>query len=168
MRKTTLILWVFILYIIQNIFYPILTISGIVPDLLLGFTVAYGALERKFRNISRVIIICAILSGIGTGRVFSVAMIMVGFAGIAAYLITGYLQFIPRIIRTQTVTAIFAFLMSCAEYFALFGTITYGFVINTAVWHTAYTTIFSIIIYLLIKKSTNTVDNKILLTQERE
>ena len=116
MKKLKLVLWIFVLYIIQNIFYPIISVTGIIPDLLLGFVVSYSALEHRFNKLSPVIIICAMLAGTGTGRVFPITVALTGFAGVASYIACGYMKFIPQIIRTQSVTLFFAFLMCVAEY----------------------------------------------------
>ena len=76
MNKIKLALWVFILYIIQNVFYPIMSISGLVPDFILGFTVAYSCIEPRFKKLSPVIIVCAVIAGTGTGRVFSIVTLL--------------------------------------------------------------------------------------------
>ena len=167
MRTYKLILWIFILYIIQNVFYPVLSLSGYVPELLMCFAVSYSSLERRFRRISPVIIICAILSGTGTGRVFSIAVLFVGLAGVAVYLAMPYMQFIPKTIRVGAMTAFFAFLMYCAEFFAVSGTLTYGFITNFAVWNTLYTVICVCVIYLILKKIMNTADKTLLIVSER-
>ena len=167
MRTYKLVLWIFILYVIQNVFYPVLSLSGYVPELLMCFTVSYASLERKFRRISPVIIICAILSGAGTGRVFSIAVLFIGLAGVAAYLAMSYMQFIPKIIRVGAVTAFFAFLMYCAEFFAVSGTLAYGFITNSAVWYTLYTVVWVCVIHLILRKTMNTADKTLLIVSER-
>ena len=167
MRTYKLVLWIFILYIIQNVFYPVLSLCGYVPELLMCFVVSYASLERRFRKVSPVIIICAILSGVGTGRVFSIAVLFIGLAGVAAYLAMSYMQFIPKIIRVGAVTAFFAFLMHCAEFFAVSETLTSDFITNTAVWYTLYTTIVVCVIYLILGKIMNIDDKTMLIISER-
>ena len=124
MKKLKLVLWIFVLYTIQNIFYPIISVTGIIPDLLLGFVVSYSALEHRFNKLSPVIIICAMLAGTGTGRVFPITVALTGFAGVASYIACGYMKFIPQIIRTQSVTLFFAFLVCVAEFFVSEKTVT--------------------------------------------
>ena len=167
MRTYKLVLWIFILYIIQTVFYPVLSLCGYVPELLMCFVVSYASLERRFRKVSPVIIICAILSGVGTGRVFSIAVLFIGLAGVAAYLAMSYMQFIPKIIRVGAVTAFFAFLMHCAEFFAVSETLTSDFITNTAVWYTLYTTIVVCVIYLILGKIMNIDDKTMLIISER-
>lgn len=166
MGTLKLAVWIGVLYIIQNNLYPILTISGIVPDLLFGFALSYSAIEPKFRKVSPVVLICAVLGGTGTGRIFPVTVLMTGIGGMVSYHLSEYLRFIPQIIRTHLVVAIFAFLMCSCEYFATAGTVTYEFLIHTAIWYTLYTTAVSVIIYLILKKIILNKDTKLLI-QER-
>lgn len=168
MKTLKLVLWIFVLYIIQNIFYPIISVTGFIPDFLLGFTVSYAAIEHRFSKISPVIIICAVLAGTGTGRVFPITVAFIGFAGVASYIICGYMRFIPRIIRTQSVTAVFAFLMYVAEFFVSGKTVTYGFIVNTALWCTLATVVASCVIYLILKRVMfKDTEKKLLVAQER-
>lgn len=168
MKTLKLVLWIFVLYMIQNIFYPIISVTGIIPDVLLGFAVSYAALEHRFGKLSPVIIICAVLAGTGTGRVFPIVTALVGFGGIASYIICGYMRFIPQFIRTQAVTAVFAFLMCIAEFFVSEKTVTYGFIINTALWYMLYTTAVSCVIYLILKRVMfKDTERKLLVAQER-
>ena len=168
MNKIKIVIWICILYIIQNVFYPIMSLSGITPELLLGFAVSYAAMERNYKKSSYVIIICALLSGTGIGRVFPISVIMTGAAGVCAYMVCDYLRFIPRIIRVQTVASVFVFIMCCCEYFAATKTVTYSFLTDTALWYTVYTTLASYVIYLILKKTMGGPDKKLLITQERD
>ena len=167
MSKIKIFIWIFLLYIIQSVFYPIMSLSGIIPELLLGFAVSYASLEKNIKKSSWVIIICALLSGTGIGRVFPVTVIAVGVAGVIVYVICDYMRFIPRIIRVQCVTAIFAFVTCCCEYFTSEKTLTYTFLANICLWYTLYTTLMSSIIYLILKRSTGEGDKKLLITYER-
>lgn len=168
MKNLKLVLWIFVLYIIQNIFYPIISVTGIIPDLLLGFIVSYSALEHRFTKLSPVITICAVVAGTGTGRVFPIVTLFLGLGGVASYVMTNYLRFIPQFIRAQAVTAVFSFIMCVAEFFASARTLTYGFIINTAIWQTVYTVAVSCVIYLILKRIIfKDTEKKILIAQER-
>ena len=167
MSKIKIAVWIFLLYIIQNVFYPIMSLSGIIPELLLGFAVSYASFERNIKKSSWVIIICALLSGTGIGRVFPITAIGVGVAGVIGYVIRDYIRFLPRIIRAMSVTAIFAFVMCCCEYFTSEKTLSYTFLANTCLWYTLYTTLTSGIIYLILKRSIGEGDKKLLITYER-
>ncbi len=168
MGKVKVALWIGVLFIVQDVFYPILSLSGIVPDLLLGFSVCYAALEQRIKKVSPVIVICAILCGAGTGRVFSVAVFITGIAGVMAYQLSDYVRFIPRALRVLLIVMVSAFLMSVSEYFVSAQTITYNFIANTALWHTAYTVATAFVIYLILKKTMLSDEKKILLIQERD
>lgn len=168
MKTLKLVLWIFVLYIIQNIFYPIISVTGIVPDLFLGFVVAYSAFEHRFNKLSSVIIICALVAGCGTGRVFPVVTLFVGLSGIAAYQLCSYLRFIPQFLRMLVLTAVFAFVMSITEFFALSRTITSEFITGTALWQTLYTVLVAGIIYFAVKKTIlKNKEKKLLIAQER-
>ncbi len=167
MRTLKLGIWIFVLYIIQNIFYPIMTVTGIVPDLLLGFAVSYSAIEPKLGKISRAVIICAVLCGTGTGRVFPITVLMTGITAIVSYLSRSYLRFIPQIIRTQAVAVLGMFLMCCFEYFVSAGTITAEFIQSTALWYTLYTVTASTVIYIILKKTMQDLTTRLLITDER-
>ncbi len=155
--------WIFVLYVIQNIFCPILTITGFVPDLLFGFALSYSALDLKFRRISYVTLICALLCGTGTGRIFSIAVLMTGVGAMLSYFSRDYFRFIPQIIRTEVIVAVFSFIMCCCEYFARTGTVSYTFLTNTASVYTVYTTVTSAVIYLILKKIIHNRDTKLLI-----
>ncbi len=168
MKKIRLVLWVFVLYIIQNVFYPIMSISGLVPDLILGFTVAYSCIEPRFKKLSPLIIICAIIAGTGTGRVFSIVTLFTGLAGIASYLMCSYMPFIPKILRVLLITLLGAYLAGVAECFVLTKALTYAFLAGPALWQAIYTAIVSCIIYLILNRSVNkNTQKKILIAQER-
>ena len=168
MNKRKLVLWVFVLYIIQNVFYPIMSISGLVPDLILGFTVAYSCIEPRFKKLSPVIIICAIIAGTGTGREFSIVTLFTGISGVASYLMCSYMPFIPKILRVLLITMLGAYLAGVAEYFVLTKTLTYAFLTAPALWQAIYTGVFSCIIYLILNRSVNkNTQKKILIAQER-
>lgn len=168
MNKIKLALWVFILYIIQNVFYPIMSISGLVPDFILGFTVAYSCIEPRFKKLSPVIIVCAVIAGTGTGRVFSIVTLLTGLAGVASYLVCSYMPFIPKILRTLVITILCSYLAGVTEYFVLTKTLAYAFLTGSALWQAIYTGVVSCIIYLILNRSVNkNTQKKILIAQER-
>lgn len=168
MKTLKLVLWIFILYIIQNVFCPIISITNIVPELLLSFAVSYAAVEHRFNRLSAVVIVCAVVSGTGTGRVFPIVTTLVGVGGMASYLFRGYLRFIPQFLRTQAVTAIFAFFICVAERFVFSHNFTSSFFVDIALWYTVYTVAVSSVIYLILSKTIlKDTNKKILIAQER-
>ena len=164
MRKLKLVLWIFVLYLLQNIILPILSGSAVVPELLLGFAVSYTVLECKFSNTSAVIVITSLLTATGTGRVFSLVSVLAGLAAITAYFIKDYVRFIPQFVRTQAVIAVFAFIMCISEYFIYSKTMSAGFILNTALPYTVYTIAASCVIYLILKRTMFKANDKKLLT----
>lgn len=164
MKKFKLVLWIFVLYLLQNIIFPILSGSAIVPEFLLGFAVSYTVLESKFSKASAVIIITSLLTATGTGRVFSLVSVLAGLAAVTVYIIKDYIRFIPQFVRTQTVIAVFAFIMCISEYFIYSKTMSVGFILNTALLYTVYTIAASCIIYLILKRTMFKANDKKLLT----
>ncbi len=164
MKNLKLVLCIFVLYLLQNIICPILFGSEFTPELLLGFAVSYTVLESKFSKASAVIIITSLLTATGTGRVFSLVAILAGLAAVTAYIIKDYIRFIPQFVRTQAVIAVFAFIMCISEYFIFSKAMSVGFVLNTAIRYTVYTTIASCIIYLILKRTMFKFNDKKLLT----
>lgn len=168
MNKFKIFLWIFSIYILQNVFCPIVTVTGVVPDLMLGFLTAYAALEERFNKLLPLILICAVIDATMTGRVFPITTAFVGLGGIASYIMRDYMRFIPKLVRTQAVTALSAFLMSCAEFFVVSNTITVEFLKNTAIWYTVYTVVASIIIYFILNRVMfKKTEKKLLIVQER-
>lgn len=168
MKALKLFLWIFVLYVLQNIVCPIVSVTQLVPDLLLGFIVSYSALEHRFDKLSPVIIITALVAATGTGRVFSIVMLFVGLAGIVSYIFTGYLRFIPHFVRAQLVTLVFSFIMCISEFFVCARTLTGAFIFGTALPCTLFTTVASCIIYLLVRYMIfKNTEKKLLIAQER-
>lgn len=166
MKKYKIIIWIFVLYICQNIIIPMFSRSGLVPDLVMGFAVSYASLDIAYKKISPVVIISAVVAAVGCGRVFPIAVIFVGFAAVAVYLSKNYLRFIPQFLRTLAVTSVFAFVMCVAENFAFGTAVTLEFVKNTAVWYTFLTAFGVCVIYPFVKRATaKNTDNSLLITE---
>ena len=164
MKISSLAIWVFILYIIQNTFCPIIGITNLNPELMLAFVATYAVFEHRFGRLSKVIIICAMLSATGVGRSFPIVTFLIGMGGIASYLSVNYLRFVPQIIRTLLVVAVFSFVLSVAETFVFKGQL----IIDTAIWYTVYTTAISLVMYIILKKVIlKEKEKKILIAQER-
>lgn len=161
MKTIKIVLWIFVLYIIQNVFYPIMSVSGIVPDLIVGFAVSYPIIEPRLRKASPIIIICAVIAGTGTGRIFPVVTLFCGFASTMSYLTNGQ-RSIPNTLRVALITVICVYLMSVTEYFVLFKEIKTGFLIGNALWHTLYSAVAASIIYIAVKTKNKKKDKNIL------
>lgn len=164
MKVLSIAIWIFVLYVIQTVFCPIIGITNIVPELLFCFAVSYAVFEHRFNRLSVVVIMCALISATGVGRSFPIVMLMAGVGGIVSYLSPSYMRFIPQILRTQAVTAFFAFLMCIAENFVFSGRL----LLFNALWHTVYTTIVSCVMYLILKAvMLKKKEKKLLIAQER-
>lgn len=169
MGKIATAIWIFALYIIQNVFLHIVSINGSLPDLLLAFLVVYAFMKRRFTTVAYVTIICAILNGAGTGRVFPVVTMLTGFAGMVSYTACGYMRFIPEIVRIQAVGLIMAFIIAVCEFFFTHHTLTGMAVLGYALPDAIYTVVAISIIYLIVKKTSfKNEDKQLLMIEERE
>ena len=149
--KTALV--IFALYIIQTVFGAAIAVRGITADLFLAFLIPYAFLERRFDRASSVIIICAVLAATVGGRVFAIAVLVIGMAGIATHLSADYLRFIPGIIRAEIICVIASLVMCIAEQYAVDLTIPVRAVINASILETVYTVFVSCVFWLLLKKT---------------
>lgn len=161
-------IWIFALYILENVFIHIVSISGALPDLLLAFLIVYAFMKRRFRVVMYVTIICALLSGAGTGRVFGLAAILTGAAGMISYSACGYLRFIPELVRMQTVGLVMAFIISVAEFFFTHHTLSAVSVISYALPNAIYTVVVIGLIYMIVKKTSFKNEDKELLMIEEQ
>jgi hypothetical protein len=100
-----------------------------------------------------VIIICAVLAATVGGRVFAIAVLVIGMAGIATHLSADYLRFIPGIIRAEIICVIASLVMCIAEQYAVDLTIPVRAVINASILETVYTVFVSFVFWLLLKKT---------------
>ncbi len=160
MRALKLALWIFFIYIIQNVFCAVISINGIVPDLFLAFVIPYAFFERRFKYTSRVIVICAILAGSGVGRIFPMTVVISGISGIGAYAFYSYFRFLPGIIRTQLITVSASFLMFCALLFLSDAAVSAGLIFSDVLPQVIYTTAVSCFVYWLLSRTMFKNDNE--------
>ncbi len=168
MGKIAAAIWVVILYILNSVFVQLISINGSVPDLLLAFLVVFCFMKRRFSAVSYMTIICALLNGAITGRVFLVATMVTGAAGMIAYNSSNYLRFIHEGVRIAGVSLGMAFIGEILEHFFTYHTLTASMVLNIALPDAIYTAVASWIIYLIVRKTSfKNEDKQLLMIEER-
>ncbi len=168
MGKVAATIWVVVLYILSTVFGSTISINGAVPDLLLAFLVIYAFMKRRFSAVSYMTIICALLNGSITGRVFFVTTMITGAAGVLAYNSSHYLRFIHEGIRIAGVGLAMTFIGEILEHFFSYHTLTAHWVLNNALPDAIYTAVVSWIIYLIVKKTSfKNEDKQLLMIEER-
>lgn len=147
MRTFKIIIWILLTYLIQNTFGTTFMLCGSAADLILDFLIIYSFYERKESKIFYVMLICAVLNAAGTGREFSVAVLLTGLAAPAAHKLYNYFRMIPGFVRIEIFAFISAFVMYCAE------NIFSGFadIIGVGIWHAVYTAAVCAVLYPFIR-----------------
>ena len=169
MRKTVLALWIFAIYIIQNVFGNVISVFGVVPDLFIAFTTVYAFMTRRFRPVAYVTVICAVLSGCGTGRVFAAVVLLTGVTGMISYTACAYMRFIPSVVRVQCVGFVMAFVLGCAEHFFMYHSLGFSAVLTGVLPHAVYTDIAVVIIYLILQQTAlQNEEKQILMIREKD
>lgn len=153
MKKLKIAVWIAVLYILQNIFGGITAINGGVADLLLGFGTAYAFCQRKFSAAMWVAVICAVLDGTGTGRVFPIVTAMCGAAGLIANGLRQRLRFIPGAVKVTCVAAAMSFAMLCMEVLTALGGVAATELFGIVAVPVLYTAVMACVIYLILSKT---------------
>ncbi len=168
MGKIAAAIWVVVLYILNSVFVQIISVNGHMPDLLLAFLVVFSFMKRRFSAVSYMTIICALLNGAITGRVFLVVAMVMGAAGMIAYNSSNYLRFIHEGVRIAGVTFCMAFIGEVFEHFFAYHSLIISAVVNNALPDAVYTAVVSWIIYLIVKKTSfKNEDKQLLMIEER-
>lgn len=152
MRTIKIIIWIFALFILQSVFGGVIGIRGCVPELLLCFTVCFAICDSS-RISAYVLIACGILSGSGVGRVFPIAVIVIGGAGLIACGMASRLRFIPVFVRALAIIALCAFVMCSAEYFTAYKAITFTVLVTRLLPFTLYTAAWGGIMYPTVRRT---------------
>lgn len=153
MKKSKIALWIFVLYVLQNIVFPMLCAPGYTPELMLCFAAVYAVCEDRYGKTPTIIIITALLTGCGTGRVFPIAVFFCGTCAAAVYAAKNYFRFIPCPVRMAAITTVFTYAMYISEYFAGAIPITAELLMTTILFRTIFTVAAEIIIYVPIKRA---------------
>ncbi len=151
MRTIKIIISILVLFILQSVFGGLISIKGCVPELLLCFTVCF-AVQDSGRASVYVLIACGILSGSCVGRVFPVAVLTIGAAGLIACGAASRLRFIPMAVRTVVIIAVCAPLMNAAEYFVAYKAMTLTVLVTRILPFTIYTAVCGGIMYPAVKQ----------------
>ncbi len=168
MGKIAAAIWVVVLFILNSVFVQIISINGFMPDLLLAFLVVYAFMKRRFAAVSYMTIICALLNGAITGRVFLVATMVTGVAGMIAYNSSNYLRFVHESIRIAGIAFAMSFVTEIFEYFFTYHTLMGGVILGNVLPDAIYTAVASGVIYLIIKKTSfKNEDKQLLMIEER-
>lgn len=168
MGKISAAIWVIVLYILNSVFVQVISINGSHADLLLAFLVVYAFMKRRFSAVSYMTIICALLNGTITGRIFLVVTMITGAAGMLAYNSSNYFRFIKAGVRIAGVSFGMSFICEIFEYFFTYHTLTGTAVLSYALPDAVYTAVVSWIIYLIVKKTSfKNEDKQLLMIEER-
>ena len=166
MGKIAAAIWVAVLFILNSVFVQVISINGSCADLLLAFLVVYAFMKRRFSAVSYMTIICALLNGAITGRVFLAVTMVTGAAGMIAYNSSNYLRFIHEGVRIAGVGFVMSFICEILEHFFAYHTLSATAVFGYALPDAIYTAIVSWIIYLIVKKTSFKNEDKQLLMSE--
>ncbi len=168
MGKISAAIWIIVLYILNSVFVQVISINGSCADLLLAFLVVYAFMKRRFSAVSYITIVCALLNGTITGRVFLVATMVTGAAGMIAYNSSNYLRFIHEGVRIAGVGFAMSFIAEILEYFFTYHTLSGTAVLSYALPDAVYTAVVSWIIYLIVKKTSfKNEDKQLLMIEEK-
>lgn len=166
MGKIATAVWIFALYIIQNVFLHTVSVNGSLPDLILAFLVVYAFMKRRFSTVAYVTVICAVLNGAVTGRIFTVVTMLTGIAGMISYVASGYMRYIPELVRIQILGFVMSFMTVAFEFLLTHQTLLGMAVLSHALADSVYTVIVVSIIYLIVKKTSFKNEGKQLLMIE--
>ncbi|MCH5212882.1 MAG: hypothetical protein J1G06_07695 [Oscillospiraceae bacterium] len=153
MRTVKIIAWILAIYIIQTVFAGLIGIRGIVPDLLLGFSVIYSFHEQRYNSCTYIMLACGMLAGSCVGRSFPADVLVIGAASVAAHELSGRIRFVPKFVRTELMVAAAAVVLSAAEYFISYKALGANAAIRNILPYATYTLICSFIMYPLIVKT---------------
>ena len=152
MRILKIVLWIAVIFLLETVFTRIIGIRGILPDLLLAFTVAFALRERSLAAVVYIMLICGVLSGSMLGRSFPACVLAAACAGLAARSLRSSIKFVPVWLKNAVLMLFTSFLLSSAEYLFAYGTITPGGLFFSILPFTAYTTAASCAVYPLVKR----------------
>lgn len=153
MKKLKIAVWIAVLYILQNMFGGITAINGGVADLLLGFGAAYAFCQRKFSTAMWVAVLCAVLDGTGTGRVFPIVTAMCGAAGLISCGLRQRLRFMPGAVKVTCVTAVMSFAMLGVEALTAVGGVGAAELFGMVTVPAVYTAVTACVIYLILSRT---------------
>lgn len=153
MKIIKIIVWVVLLYIIRTVFGGVISVFDSMPELLLVFSVIYAFNERRFSDASYMIVICAILTAVSSGKSFSTVLLITGAASVASHELFNVMRFVPKYVRCLILILASSFLIGAAECFYANNVITPQLLFTGILPYVIYTGISSCVIYPLMAKT---------------
>lgn len=151
MRIVKIIIWILLAFVLRA--FRIIEINGCMPDFLLAFSVIFAVLERSDLHCAYTMLICGILSGSCTGHIFSLDVMIIGGASVAAHALHSHALFVPKLLKALPVILAGAALMGVAQYFIVFKTVDIGMLAGGLIIYAVYTGICGCIMYPLMVKT---------------
>ncbi|MCH5211269.1 MAG: rod shape-determining protein MreD [Oscillospiraceae bacterium] len=151
MRKLKIILWIFIVLLIQTVVISQLRIPGAVPSLVLVYTICVMIMENEFRNAVIISIICAVCFGALCDRGFVPTSLFYVYSSIVVFA----LRKKPQYVRNPIKAFAWVFIASGASeimYFILNTfTINIDMLTNHALPTAVCNTVLAFIVYPLLR-----------------
>lgn len=142
MKQLKLIIFIFVIMLIQTLVSVYINLWGVVPNVMLAFVIAYAVCEREMSYVLLSSILCGVMMSVISQREFFLIMLMFLYSGVLAYLSQNSRRKVQNSIRTILFVIIFTFfgesiiyLLSNMEFSvsALMGTILPAVIYNTIV-----------------------------------
>lgn len=153
MRIAKITIWIFVLFIIQTVFGRVISICGLVPDMLLAFSVIFAAKSNNSAEYMSVIPVCSVLDGVLPGRVFAAVVMLVCIISLIAGGAAMRLRYIHVFIKTMFIIAAGAFALAAAEYYISLSVLDIKGILYSVAPYAAYTLAVGCIMYPIMTRT---------------
>ena len=155
MRNVKLVIWFFIIFILQTVAANYLKVQGVRPDFVLGFAMCIVVMENSFNAAMFMGILCGVLTGALCGKNFPCSVLVYTYSFIILLKLRKKAVNLPDIWKVLGYTAIITLIGETVSYLILYYSITYfteaflEMIIPAAI----YNVVVALIIYPIAKRS---------------
>ena len=107
MKQLKLIIFVFILVLVQTLLSVYVNIYGIVPNVMLSFVIAYAMCGKELSYSIGASLLCGIMMSALSGRQFFMVMLIFLYSGVLSYMSENARRKVPKWVKTAVFTAVF-------------------------------------------------------------
>lgn len=155
MKQLKLIIFIFVLTLIQTLLSVYVNIWGIVPNIMLSFVIGYAICQRELPYAVEASLICGVIMSTISGREFFLIMLMLLYSGVLAYMSGEAKRKIPKSVRTVVFTAVFTLIGESVIYLLSNLTFSYAAVLGIIIPSVVFNTVLSVPVYFVTDRFFN-------------